>query len=273
MVLLCECMQVARSGYYAWKGQSIQNEEPSRTSLEDKISEIFTLSDKTYGFRRIKEELRNEGIVCNHKKVRRMMKKLELMPKVKRRFKATTNSDHKLPVAANLIERNFDVEGPNKVWVGDITYIQTQQGWLYLAVVIDLYSRKVKGWCMSERMTVDIAMNALKMAINDCEEIQGTIFHSDRGIQYAAYPFKKLMKEHGIIQSMSRKGDCWDNAVAESFFGTLKQEHVYHCKFETREEAKLSIFKYIEVFYNRKRLHSKLNYQSPEKFERLALAA
>ena len=234
---------------------------------------IFRLSRNTYGFRRIQKALKEEGIACNHKKVQRLMRKLQLVPKVRRKFKATTNSKHNYPIEPNQLKRAFCVSKPNVAWVGDISYISTDEGWLYLAVVIDLYSRKVKGWCMSERMTADLAIKALEMALKKTKVTQGIMFHSDRGVQYASYAFKEVIKKHHMNQSMSRKGNCWDNAVSESFFGTLKQEHVYHCKFKTRGEAKSAIFNYIEVFYNRQRLHSTLGYQTPESVERLALAA
>lgn len=266
-------MKVARSGYYAWSNQPSDRNNPDALLLEERMKIIFRNSRKTYGFRRIQRALKEEGLVCNHKKVRRLMRKLNLVPRVKRKFKATTNSKHDFPIEANKLKRAFCVEKPNIAWVGDISYISTDEGWMYLAVVIDLYSRKVKGWCMSERMTADLAVSALEMALKKTEATQGIMFHSDRGVQYASYAFKEVIKKHDMIHSMSRKGNCWDNAVSESFFGTLKQEHVYHCKFRTRSEAKQAIFEYIEVFYNRQRLHSTLNYQSPETFERLVLAA
>lgn len=272
VVLLCRCMQVARSGFYAWKNK------PTAPGLEDSFARermkvIFDLSRRTYGFRRMQKALKNEGIECNHKKVIRLMKELNLVPKVKKKFKATTNSNHNLPVEPNRLERKFFAIKPNVAWVGDITYIWTDEGWLYLATVIDLCSRKVKGWAMGERILADLAVSALKMALANVDSSQEILFHSDRGVQYASHAFKKIIKNNGMVHSMSRKADCWDNAVAESFFGTLKQELIYHSKFKTREEAKKAIFDYIEVFYNRVRLHSTLNYQAPESLERLILAA
>lgn len=201
------------------------------------------------------------------------MKVLNLVPKVKKKFKATTNSKHNLPIDQNHLDRKFYAIRPNIAWVGDITYIATDEGWLYLATVIDLCSRKVKGWAMSERMTADLAISALEMALSGVENPKGLLFHSDRGVQYASSAFKKVIERNGMIQSMSRKACCWDNAVAESFFGTLKQELIYHCRFKKREEAKTAIFEYIEVFYNRFRLHSTLNYQTPENVEQAALVA
>ena len=211
--------------------------------------------------------------MCNHKKVGRLMKELNLIPKVKKKFKATTNSNHSLPVEPNHLDRKFYAIRPNIAWVGDITYIATDEGWLYLATVIDLCSRKVKGWAMSERMTAELAVSALKMGLAGVKEPKGLLFHSDRGAQYASKSYKKVINKNGMIHSMSRKACCWDNAVAESFFGTLKQELVYHSRFKTRDEAKSAIFEYIEVFYNRFRLHSTLNYRTPETVEQEALAA
>lgn len=201
------------------------------------------------------------------------MKELNLVPKVRRKFKATTHSNHSLPIESNFLDRQFFAVRPNTAFVGDITYIATDEGWLYLATVIDLYSRKVKGWSMSERMTSDLAVSALEMSLRDIEDPRGLLFHSDRGVQYASKAHRKVVKDKGLVHSMSRKACCWDNAVAESFFGTLKQELIYGYRFKTREEAKLSIFEYIEVFYNRMRLHSTLNYQTPESVEQAALAA
>lgn len=265
-------MKVTRSGYYEWKKhESALNDDES--FLKERIKAIFKLSRHSYGWRRMLRALNQEGIVCNHKKVRRLMKELNLIPKVKKKFKATTNSNHSLAVEPNRLERKFYAIKPNVAFVGDITYIPTEEGWLYLATVIDLCSRKVKGWAMSERMTADLAVSALEMSLVGVAAPKGLMFHSDRGVQYASNAFRKVIEKNGMVQSMSRKACCWDNAVAESFFGTLKQELIYHCKFKTREEAKLAIFDYIEIFYNRFRLHSTLNYQTPENVERLALAA
>lgn len=272
VVLLCKCMQVTRSGFYAWRKKSTVL-DLDEIFVKERMKAIFELSRSTYGFRRMQKTLKQEGIDCNHKKVIRLMKELNLVSKVKKKFKATTNSKHSLPIEPNKLERKFFAIRPNIAWVGDITYIWTDEGWLYLATVIDLCSRKVKGWAMGERILADLAVSALEMALADADSSQEILFHSDRGAQYASHAFKKAIKNNGMVHSMSRKADCWDNAVAESFFGTLKQELVYHSKFKTREEAKLAIFDYIEVFYNRFRLHSTLNYQTPESVERLSLVA
>lgn len=270
--MLCEALEVTRSGYYEWKKHQ-NDSQVDDECLKQKIMEIFKLSRESYGWRRMLQTLNQQGIICNHKKVRRIMKELNLIPKAKKKFKATTNSNHGLPVEPNHLDRKFFAIRPNVAWVGDITYVWTDEGWLYLATVIDLYSRKVKGWAMSERMTADLAVAALEMALQGVTSTVGLLFHSDRGVQYASNAFKKVIKKHNMVQSMSRKGSCWDNAVAESFFGKLKQELIYHCRFKTREEAKSAIFEFIEVFYNRFRLHSTLNYQTPENVERAALVS
>jgi len=195
------------------------------------------------------------------------MKRAGLICKTKRKFKVTTDSKHNQPISPNLLERQFSVEKPDQTFVGDITYIQTQEGWLYLAIVIDLYSRQVVGWSMDKRMKAKLVNDALLMAIWKRKPAQGLIWHTDRGSQYASDSHRKILQQHGIEQSMSRKGDCWDNAVSESFFHTLKTELVHHCNFKTREEAKHQIFEYIEIFYNRIRLHSANDYLSPVDYE------
>lgn len=196
------------------------------------------------------------------------MKENNIAAKRKKKFKATTNSKHNLPIAENLLNREFTVSRPNQAWVGDITYVATEEGWLYLSTWIDLCSRKIVGWSMSSRMTADIVVDAFRMGIFRQKGHVPALVHSDRGSQYASDDFRKELKKHGCKQSMSRKGNCWDNAVAESFFGTLKNELVHHEKYKTREQARLSIFDYIEMFYNKRRLHSHLDYVSPEDFEK-----
>ena len=201
------------------------------------------------------------------------MKNNGIQAKRKKKFKATTNSKHNLPIAANLLNRNFKASKLNQAWAGDITYIATEEGWLYLATWIDLCSRKIVGWSMEPRMTADIVVNAFRMALFRQKGQTPEIVHSDRGSQYASEAFRNELKQYNCKQSMSRKGNCWDNAVAESFFATLKTELVHHEKYKTREEARLSIFDYIETFYNKRRLHSHLNYSSPEDFEKSMLTA
>jgi transposase InsO family protein len=215
----------------------------------------------------IHKQLSKEGIKCSKKQVERLMVEQGLKARQKRKFKNTTDSNHDLPIKKNILNRQFKVSQPNKAWVSDITYIYTKEGWLYLAVIIDLYGRKVVGWSMDERITKELVLEALEMAINRREPARSLIFHSDRGSQYASHEFQRTLWEHGFISSMSRKGNCWDNAVSESFFSTLKTELIYQNQYESRGEAKRDIFQYIEIFYNRFRLHSALGYKSPEEYE------
>ena len=226
-----------------------------------------------YGSPRITDELRSKGTKCGENRVARIMKVNGIVAKTAKKFKATTNSKHNLPVAENLLDQNFVSEQPNTVWVSDITYIPTGEGWLYLAVILDLYSRQVIGWAMSDRLTSGFVIKALYQAVGRRKPGTGCVFHSDRGVQYASSDFRDVLKAYGFIQSMSRKGNCYDNAVAESFFHTLKTEHVYDYRYETRAEAIQSVFEYVEMFYNRQRRHSALGYRSPVSFELEAMAA
>lgn len=264
---MCNVLGVGRTSYYDWL-----KAQPSARQLEDqmltsKIKTIFLNSRCTYGTRRIRKALINMGIAISRRRVGKLMKKANLYCKTRRKFKVTTDSNHKYPVAPNKLQRDFIAEKPNEKYVGDITFVWTNEGWIYLAVVIDLFSRKVVGWSMSNRMRASLVNDALIMAIWKRKPKRGLIWHTDRGSQYASISHRKLLNEHGIIQSMSRRADCWDNAVAESFFHTLKTELTHHINFQTREEAKQAIFEYIEVFYNRKRLHSANDYCSPEEYE------
>ena len=203
----------------------------------------------------------------------RLMRKHGIRAKTKKKFKATTNSKHKLPVAENVLDRNFEPDAPDKAWAGDITFIWTREGWLYLAVVLDLFSRKVVGWAMEPTLSRELALKALRMAINARQPAPGMVSHTDQGCQYASNDYQELQRLYGIIGSMSRKGNCWDNSVVESFFGTLKQEHVFFCDFQTRDEARLSVFEWIEGWYNRERLHSTLGNRSPEEYEQATKVA
>lgn len=265
---LCRVLQVSRSGYYDWQGRP-----PSRRAQEDerllvKIRGIHRGSRATYGSPRIHDALRDEGERCGEHRVARLMRVNAIRAKTVRKFKATTNSNHDYPVAENLLAQDFTATGPNQRWVSDITYVWTREGWLYLAVVLDLYSRAIVGWAMERRMTSQLVRDALVMALWRRGTIQGLLLHSDRGSQYAADDYQQLLRVNGITCSMSRKGNCYDNAAMESFFGTLKQELVYHEDYSTRAEAKASIFEYIETFYNHQRKHSAINYQAPMVFER-----
>jgi len=266
--LLCQDLEVSRSGYYAWLHRPQSKRSRENHQLKQAITENFEASRKTYGYRRVHRSLRAQKKSCSKHRVARLMKSLKLQPKTRKKFKATTNSKHKLPVHANHLQRDFTPKQMNQAWVSDITYISTDEGWLYLAVVMDLYSRQIVGWSMDGRMTDTLVMDALKMALFRRHIASGLLLHSDRGSQYASHDYQALLKNHGIICSMSRKGNCWDNAAMESFFRSLKVESIYHHSFKTREEAKMMIFDYIEIFYNRQRRHSTLNYLSPMEYEK-----
>ena len=233
------------------------------------VATVFVNSKRRYGAGRIVDVLARQNIECGCKKVAAIMNKHGLIPVTKVKHVVTTNSNHKKTVFANLLERKFAVNSPNQVYVGDITYIRTGEGWLYLATVIDLFSRKIIGHHMSNRMTKELVITALQIALVNRGNPTGVVVHSDRGSQYASNDYKRILKEHGLIGSMSRKGDCWDNAVAESFFATLKKEYVYHSEFKTRAEAMLGIFDYIEAWYNNERIHTTLGGLSPNEFEAL----
>ena len=267
VTLLCQVLQVSRSGYYDWQGRP-----PSQHTLEDqrllvKIRAIHKASRETYGSPRVHTDLQANGETCGKHRTARIMRDNNIQAKVQRKYKATTNSRHNYPVAENILDRQFTASTPNQRWVSDITYIDTAEGWLYLAVVLDLYSRAIVGWAMDRRMTRQLVADALMMALWRRGKVKGLLLHSDRGSQYASDDYQKLIKSNGITCSMSRKGNCYDNAAMESFFGTLKQELVHHEHYATREQAKASIFEYIEVFYNQQRRHSAINYLAPMIFE------
>lgn len=225
--------------------------------------EIFEESRETYGCPRIYEQLQSEGWKCSYNTVEKLMRENGIRPRQKRRFKSTTDSKHTMPVAPNVLNREFKVEEPDEVWVGDITYIETANGWLYLAVFIDLYSRMVVGWSMSDSMTAELVVDAFMMGVGKRGRAP-IVCHSDRGSQYASDAFRQLLAHHDTIQSMSRKGNCWDNAVAESFFGKLKSEEVYRNFYMSQKQARSSIFEYMEIFYNKRRLNSAIGYITPE---------
>ncbi len=268
ITLMCKIFKVNVSSYYHWiKNGSVIKKVDKK--LNELIKIVFIQSRQTYGTRRIKKKLvENLGLIVSRQHISRIMKDLNLSVKMKRRFKVnTTNSNHNYPIAPNILNRDFYASAPDEKYVGDITYIPTAQGWLYLATVIDLYSRKVVGWSMADNMKTTLVNDALNMAIKYRNPPKGLLWHTDRGSQYASYEHKDLLKKYGIVQSMSRKGNCWDNAVAESFFHTLKTELTHHEIFYTKAQANQKIFEYIEIFYNRERMHSTNNNLSPVEFE------
>jgi transposase InsO family protein len=270
---MCQYLKVSRSGYYQWCQRTESTRKKKDNELKEKILAIYVLHKKRYGSPRIHEELRDMGIHCGKKRVERLMRELGIQARCKRQFKVTTNSKHNYPIAPNLLNRKFNVTAPNKVWVSDITYIRTWEGWLYLAIVMDLFSRKIVGWSMSKTIDSELAITALNMAIQRRHPSKGLMHHSDRGVQYASTSYRKVLKKNHIICSMSRKGNCWDNAPAESFFSTLKTECVEEKIYLSRAQARREIFEYIEIDYNRKRRHSTIGSMTPENFEKLSKTA
>jgi putative transposase len=266
---MCKVLGVARTSYYDWLKTQPSTRSIERERLAAKVKELFLEGRCSYGTRRIRVLLTKLSFVISRRRVGKLMKQQNLVCKTKRKFKFTTDSKHQLPIAPNILNREFEANRPDEKYASDITYIWTMEGWLYLAVVIDLFSRKVVGWSMNDHMKASLVNDALLMAIWQRKPKHGLLSHTDRGSQYASDSHKKILKEHGVIQSMSRKGNCWDNAVPESFFHTLKTEFSHHINFETKEQAKQMLFEYIEIFYNRKRIHSANNYCSPVEYEQI----
>lgn len=264
----CDTLDVSRSGYYAWLGRPVSVRAARRLELAEKIKAIHQENRGVYGSPRVARALEAEGEKVSENTVAAVMQEHGIRAKTKRKFvPATTDSNHRNPVAQNLLDRQFQADLPDRKWAADMTYIPTDEGWLYLAGVLDLCSRKVVGWSMADHMRAELPADALSMAIARRRPGAGLLHHSDRGVQYACDDYQHLLRSHGMEASMSGKGDCWDNAAMESFWATLKNELVNHEHYATREQAQRSIFEYIEVFYNRKRLHSSIGYQSPEAFE------
>lgn len=265
---MCRLLGVTRSGYYGHlKRRADKQDDADHQEILVAVREIAKASDATYGSRRMKQALNALNYPVSRSKARKLMKEAGVEAKQRKRYKVTTNSNHQQPVFENKLNREFDVTAPDRVYAGDITYLWTQEGWLYLAVVIDLYSRKVVGWSIGSRMKAQLVCDALRMAIWQRRPAEGLIVHSDRGSQYASNDYRRLLKAHGFEGSMSRKGDCWDNAVVESFFGSLKQERVQWRHYQTRREAHQDVLNYITMFYNSHRLHSYLDYMSPNQYE------
>jgi putative transposase len=265
---MCSLLGVSTSGYYAARSRPPSARSERQTKLTAQIRAIHLASRETYGAPRVHAELNAQGVKCCCNTVAKLMHEAKIMPKAIRRFRTTTFSRHTKLSSPNLLERVFHADRPNACWLSDITFIPTHEGWLYLAAIIDLYSRAIVGWSMSKSLDTKLAMEALNMAINR-RGMGPAILHSDRGSTYSASEYRAILVDHGIIQSMSRKGDCWDNAPMESFFHTLKTELVMHCDYKTRDQAKASLFEYMEVFYNRQRRHSTIHYEAPLAFEAL----
>lgn len=262
-------LKVSRSGFYAWRKRGRSARSVRNAELVDAMQEIHSERHKdVYGSPRMHQELLDRGYEVCRSTVEKLMHRAGISASTHRKFRvSTTDSGHGLPVAENTVNREFDRDEPNEVWVSDLTYIPTRSGWLYLVVIIDLYSRRVVGWSMAESMTTDVFLSALNMALGRRGDVTGLVHHSDRGSQYCSWSFRTALRRHGIACSMSRKGDCYDNAVAESFFATLKKELIYQNDFADQASARASVFEYIEAFYNRVRRHSALGWLSPEQYE------
>jgi putative transposase len=268
LTLLCRVLQVSTSGYYGWLGRKPSVQKQRRDVIAQAAAQSHTESRKIYGYRKVWEDLAEQEIPCCEETVRRVMQESGLFSRIKRKFVVTTDSKHPYPITENILARNFTATAPNQKWLTDITYILTREGWLYLAAVLDVYSRKIIGWATSEWIDTELVKAALRMATMHRMPEAGLLHHSDRGLQYASDAYQQTLEDLDMICSMSRKGDCWDNAMMESFFGKLKTEWVYHENYQTRKEAKQSLFNYIELFYNGKRRHAALDYISPVEFER-----
>ncbi len=267
VALMCRQLDVSKSGFYAWRSRPESARSKENNVLVAEIERLHEASRKTYGSPRIHADLEEEGFEVSRNRVARLMRENGIRAKGKRRFRKTTDSEHDHPVAPNVLGRDFEVEAPNKVWAGDITYLWTSEGWMYLAVILDLFSRKVVGWALADHMRTDLVLEALLKALRDRLPGDDLTHHSDRGSQYASDDYRAALDAHGIECSMSRKGDCWDNAVVESFFGTLKTELDAEDHWKRRAEARYDVFEYIEVFYNRQRRHSYLSHVSPARYE------
>jgi transposase InsO family protein len=267
MTKMAAVLEVTRSGYYAWKKRGQSKRKQQDQELLQHISRIHAEAKEAYGSPRVTKQLKKEGFSCGKNRVARIMKQNKIVSRIKRRFKVTTNSRHTYPVAENLLQQNFWAQSPNSIWLSDITYIRTGEGWLYLAAIKDLASQKIVGWSMDKTISRSLTIHALEMALARQKPPSGLILHSDRGIQYACTEYQSLLRDHKIRPSMSRPGNPYDNAPMESFFSLLKREWVYHHHYVTRQEAKSSIFSYIECFYNSNRLHSSIGYRTPNEFE------
>ena len=263
---LCMILEVSRTGYYAWDKRPKSTRDKENEAIMKQIKEIHKKHRQTYGSRKITAVIRRSGNLVNHKRVERLIKEAGIRSKVARKYKATTNSKHSLPVAENILNREFYADRPNQKMVSDITYLWTDEGWLYIAGVMDLYGQKIVGLSMSERMTKELVINALKGAWLRSGRPSGVLLHSDRGSQYCSLDYQTLLKNYGFTCSMSRKGNCWDNAPMETFWGKMKYEWLFGQRFRTRDEARAAVFEYVEIFYNRVRLHESNRYLTPEEY-------
>jgi putative transposase len=266
---MCKVLAVSPSGYYAWRGRPPSAREMANRELYNKIEVVYNDNHGVYGSPRIYRELKDQGVACSENRVARVMRLRGLQAKQSKRFKTTTKRNRAHPVAPNLLKRDFTAERPDQKWLADITYIATLEGWLCLAVILDLCTRRIVGWAMSDRMTSDLTIAALEMALLQRQPDAGLIHHSDQGSQYTDQAYQALLKDRGIRASMNGAGSWYDNAPMESFVGTLKSKWVHHYVYHTRDEAKAHVFYYIESFYNRRRRHSALDYLSPEAYEQL----
>lgn len=267
LALMCELLGVSRSGYHNWLKRKLSQRAIEDRRLLEIIRFHYNKSKSVYGSPRIYKAMRKQGLMVNRKRIARLMRLNNIKAKTKKRFKVTTLQNSKAKASENLLNQNFTAFSENRIWTSDITYLWTKEGWLYLAVVMDIYSRKIVGWSLSSRLSAELVLKALIMSLLNRKPEAGMIFHSDRGSQYTSSKVRELLKSYKITQSMSGKGNCYDNAITESFFHTLKTELIFWNSYQTREEANRSIFEYIEVFYNRQRLHSAIGYLSPVEFE------
>jgi transposase InsO family protein len=265
---MCKILEVSPAGYYGWQRHTPSSRDKRREELTDLIVRSFERSYRIYGYRKVHQDLVQDfKVYCCKETVRKIMRANFLRSKVRKKFIRTTDSDHDYPTAGNILNGKFTVDKPDTVWVADITYIRTGSGWLYLSAIMDLYGRRIVGWSMSDRIDTKLVRDALGMALLQRGKIQELLHHSDQGSQYCSYLYQKELERNGIVCSMSRRGNCWDNACMESFFGSLKSEWIGDTRYASREEAKINIFTYIEMFYNRQRRHASLGYVTPVEFE------
>ncbi len=264
---MCNVLKISRSGYYKWRDRPESDQERQHKEWTEQVKEVYDASRQLYGSPKTPKQLNKQGVPISERTVTRIMKEQQWRSRTVKKYKATTNSKHNLPVQENVLNQDFTASRPNEKWVTDITYVWTLAGWLYLASVMDLFSRKIVGWHTSDRMTKELVLQALKQAYGRQRPEEEVLHHSDRGSQYASYDYQKQLKIYSMKSSMSRKGNCYDNACIESFHSIIKKELIYLNKYETRAEAEKSIFEYIEVFYNNERIHSSIDYLTPSDFE------